>query len=174
MGAGLYLTMTSDRPHVTLARIAPQDIGQLSHFTLPPDQAGFADLPPVSMANAPDRDGHVILADGVPAGFFGIDTTYAAGHTFAPTGSIGVRMFMIDHAQQGRGIASAACRAMPAYLAAEYPQAPSCWLTVNCRNPGARTAYLRGGFRDTKELYLDGGFGPQHIMCLDLAQTAMT
>ena len=155
--------------YVTIEPIEAADIGRLSHFTLPPEQAGFADLPAKVMADTPARDGHVILADGEPAGFFAIDRDYGEAHDFAPAGCIGVRMFSVDHAQQGRGIASNACRAMKAYFRAQYPDAASCWLTVNCRNPGAKAAYLKGGFTDTGDLYLDGGFGPQHIMRLDLA-----
>lgn len=161
--------MTTLAPVVTLAPIAADEIGRLAHFSLPPDQAGFADLPAKVLADHPGREGHVILADGEPAGFFAIDTDYGAAHEFAPEGVIGVRMFSVDHAQQGRGIASAACGAMKAYFARAYPGVAQCWLTVNCRNPGARRVYEKGGFRDTGALYHGGGFGPQHIMVLDLA-----
>ncbi|OWU69916.1 hypothetical protein ATO3_21625 [Marinibacterium profundimaris] len=143
-------------------------MGRLSHFTLPPEQAGFADLPGKVLSDSPARDGHVILADGEPAGFFAIDRDYAETHDFADPGAIGLRMFSVDHAQQGRGIASAAARAMAGYFRDRYPGIGSCWLTVNCRNPGARAVYLKGGFTDTGALYHGGGFGPQHIMRLAL------
>lgn len=155
-------------PVVTIETIQAADIGRLAHFSLPPDQIGFSDLPANVLAADPDREGHVILADGTPAGFFAIDRDYGEKYDFAAPGSIGVRMFSVDHAMQGRGIASAACRAMTAYFRAHYPGVETCWLTVNCRNPAARRVYEKGGFVDTGELYLGGGFGPQHIMRLDL------
>ena len=37
--------MTTEHPVVTIEPIEAADIGRLSHFTLPPEQAGFADLP---------------------------------------------------------------------------------------------------------------------------------
>ncbi|CAN0590559.1 unnamed protein product, partial [Ectocarpus sp. 12 AP-2014] len=69
--------------NVTLEPIKAADLSRLSHFSLPPDQAGFADLPAQVLGDTPDRDGHVILADGTPAGFFAIDRDYAAAHDFA-------------------------------------------------------------------------------------------
>ncbi|QEW21514.1 putative acetyltransferase [Marinibacterium anthonyi] len=160
--------MTLRVPVVTIEPIQAADIGRLSHFSLPPEQSGFADHPSKVLAAGPARDGHVILADGTPAGFFAIDRDYGEKHDFAAPGAIGVRMFSVDHARQGQGIASAACRAMAGYFRAQYPGVATCWLTVNCRNPGARAVYLKGGFVDTGDLYLGGGFGPQHIMRLDL------
>jgi Acetyltransferases, including N-acetylases of ribosomal proteins len=154
---------------VTLSILPREDVNRLAGFSLPPDQAGFADLPTITMSTGAARDGHVILSDGKPVGFFAIDRDYADHHEFAPEGVIGLRQFMIDHAAQGKGHASAACRALKPYLQAQYPGAYACYLTVNCRNPNARKAYLKGGFFDTGALYLDGGFGPQHIMRLDLA-----
>ncbi|MFO7804729.1 MAG: GNAT family N-acetyltransferase, partial [Paracoccaceae bacterium] len=54
------------------------------------------------------------------------------------------------------------------YLRQHYPQARGIFLTVNLRNVGARDIYLRGGFNDTGEQYLEGGAGPQHILYLPL------
>ena len=156
------------RPAITLAPLPRDQIGRVDHFTLPPDQAPFS-AHPRDVMDAPDtRDGHVILADGQPAGFFAIDRDYPDHHDFAPEGTIGLRMFSVDHAQQGRGVASNGCRALAGYLAAQYPGTGSCYLTVNCRNADAYRVYIKGGFVDTGALYLGGGFGPQHIMCLDL------
>jgi len=39
-------------------------------------------------------------------------------------------------------------------------------LTVNHRNPAAIATYLKGGFAQTGQDYLDGPFGPQHVMVL--------
>ncbi|WP_136442677.1 GNAT family N-acetyltransferase [Pacificoceanicola onchidii] len=152
---------------ITIRPLPLSELHLTQGFNLPPDQAGFADMPMVSMRNPDGRDGHLIEYNGGPAGFFAIDRHYGAEQTYAPEGVIGLRMFLIDHAQQGKGVASGACRLLKTYLPQHY-DAPECWLTVNERNPGARKAYLNGGFVDTGEMYLDGGFGPQHILRLPL------
>jgi GNAT superfamily N-acetyltransferase len=77
-------------------------------------------------------------------------------------------MVMVDQAQQGKGIAKAMFAALPDHLRAGYPDATEAYLTVNCNNPRARHGYLTGGWGDTGDLYLDGGYGPQHVMRLSL------
>ncbi|MCA0043040.1 GNAT family N-acetyltransferase [Celeribacter litoreus] len=153
---------------LTLTPLPRDALPRVAGFSLPEDQAGFADLPTVTMATGAARDGHMILFGQTPVGFFAIDRDYAQTHEFAQEGSIGLRQFLIDHPHQGRGHAGSACLALSPYLRHHYPQAIDCYLTVNCRNPNARAAYLKGGFEDTGALYLDGGFGPQHILQLDL------
>ncbi len=153
---------------LTLTPLPRDALSRVAGFSLSEDQAGFANLPRVTMATGAARDGHVILSGETPVGFFAIDRDYAETHDFAPTGCIGLRQFLIDHAHQGQGHAGAACVALRPYLREHYPEAVACYLTVNCRNPNARAAYLKGGFEDTGALYLDGGFGPQHILRLDL------
>lgn len=154
---------------LTLAPLPADRPDLVAHITLPPEQHEFSDPPAVALATATGRrDGHLIEQDGQVAGFFAIDPDYPDAHDFAEKGSIGLRMFCVDHAQQGRGIASGACRLLRGYLAGRYPDADAVYLTVNHRNPGARRAYLKGGFTDTGQDYLDGGAGPQHIMRLPL------
>lgn len=152
---------------VEIEPLPASDLAQVAHFTLPPDQAPFADHPN-AVLETPGRDGHVILQDGRPVGFFAIEPGYGAAYDFAPDDAIGLRMFSINHADQGKGAATAAARALRTYLAARYPGHPTCYLTVNLKNPAARRVYEKGGFTDTGELYLDGGYGPQHVMRLDL------
>ena len=82
------------------------------------------------------------------------------------------RMFCIDARHQGRGLATQASRALGPYLAKQYPEAATVYLTVNHRNPGAKAAYLKGGFTDTGEDYLGGPSGPQYIMRLPLRTAA--
>lgn len=155
-------------PTVSIEPIARDQIGRLAHLTLPPEQIVFSGLPADVMNSPAARDGHMILADGRPVGFFAIDRDYDQTYDFAPAGVIGLRMFSVDHAYQGQGIASTACRMLAAYLPAHYPTANAVYLTVNHRNPGAKKAYLNGGFTDTGADYLDGGMGPQYIMRMDL------
>ncbi|AJE48001.1 GNAT family N-acetyltransferase [Celeribacter indicus] len=154
---------------VTISPLPRDALDRVAGFSLPPEQAQFSGLPARTMDDAPpDRDGHVIEEDGTPVGFFAIDRGYATAHEFAEAGALGLRMFLIDRRAQGRGIASAACRQLAGYLARAYPDRALCYLTVNCRNPHARRAYLNGGFTDTGALYHGGAIGPQHILRLAL------
>ena len=116
----------------------------------------------------PAVDLHAIVEGGRIVGFFKIDRRHPDAPPFAREGEIGLRGFLVDRAQQGRGIATAAVRALGGYLAARYPGAPSVVLTVNCADPAAVTCYRRGGFADTGEIHLGGRAGPQHIMRMPL------
>jgi len=157
---------------VTLSPLPAGRVDLIADLTLPPEQHEFSAPPAQALAKARGRrDGHLIREGDHTVGFFGIDPDYPEAHDFAEAGSIGLRMFSIDHRHQGRGIASAACRLLRDYLRQEYPQAHACYLTVNHRNPRARAAYLAGGFIDTGADYLGGGAGPQHILRLALADT---
>lgn len=158
----------AQRPKITLQPLPRADIARVAHFRLPPEQIQFSAHPTDVMNTPGARDAHIILADNHPAGFFAIDRDYAPHHDFAPDSALGLRMFSVDHSRQGQGVASNGCRALKSYLATQYPEWNNCYLTVNCRNPDAHRVYEKGGFVDTGTLYLGGGFGPQHIMRLDL------
>ncbi|UXH99901.1 GNAT family N-acetyltransferase [Photobacterium sp. TY1-4] len=109
---------------------------------------------------------HVIVSDGHVVGFFLIDTTYANNYEFAEPGSLGLRAYLIDQQYQGQGFGKLAVQQLNGFLAQAYPQFQQMYLTVNCKNPGAKHCYLSGGFEDTGSLYLGGAAGPQHIMKL--------
>lgn len=112
--------------------------------------------------------GHVIQLDKNIIGFFLIDTSYSSNYEFCETGSIGLRSFFIDHRYQGHGYGKQVTQLLRDYLAPNYPNNHSVYLTVNCKNPAAKHCYEQGGFVDTQELYHGGDFGPQHILKLDL------
>ncbi|NMH63675.1 GNAT family N-acetyltransferase [Shewanella salipaludis] len=107
---------------------------------------------------------HVIKSNDVIVGFFKLDTAYPANYRFCPEGSLGLRAFAIDKNQQGKGIGTAAVKALFSYLKTHYSNYGSIYLTVNCKNPGAVACYQKGGFEDTNEQYLGGAAGPQYIM----------
>ncbi|RXJ73185.1 GNAT family N-acetyltransferase [Veronia nyctiphanis] len=107
---------------------------------------------------------HVITSDGNVVGFFKLDTLYPSQYSFSPEGSLGLRSFVVDRNQQGKGIGKQAVKALFPYLKENYSQYHAIYLTVNCKNPGAFNCYQKGGFIDTHEKYLGGPHGPQHIM----------
>ncbi|MEJ2021921.1 MAG: GNAT family protein [Maritimibacter sp.] len=154
---------------ISIAPISREDIDRVAHFHLPPEQMQFSAHPLDVMKTPESRDAHVIYDGEVPVGFFAIDRDYALTHDFTEPGALGLRMLSVNHADQGRGIASEASRLLSSYLHDHYPDRQQCYLTVNCRNPGAYRAYEKGGFVDTGELYHGGPVGPQHIMRLQLA-----
>lgn len=153
---------------VTLRRLNDADRAAYSTIALPPEQETFGGRPEAAFDDLPDHmDLYGIETVDGPAGVFRIDRGYGA-YDFAAQGEVGLRYFIVDHRQQGRGIAAAALGHLPDMLRRDYPDAPSIALTVNCRNLGAYRVYERAGFKDTGALYLGGGAGPQHVMRMGL------
>lgn len=159
---------------IRLLPLGPYDANRVAHIRVAPEQVKFSGTPSDAFATAePGVDLHAIALDGGPlVGFFKIDTAYTTRMGFAAPGELGLRGFLIDRESQGQGLATAATRALPAYLAERYPDAPAIMLTVNCANPAAIACYLKGGFADTGQIYAGGGAGPQHVMRMVLKADA--
>ncbi|MFY2508900.1 GNAT family N-acetyltransferase [Vibrio pectenicida] len=111
---------------------------------------------------------HVIKNNDKIIGFFKIDTAYSESFPFCPKNSLGLKAFAIDIDSQGQGIGTQVVKKLLPYLEANYPEYKSVYLTVNCKNPAAKSCYQKGGFLDPQQLYLGGEAGPQHIMYANL------
>ena len=109
-----------------------------------------------------------ILRDALPVGFFALDHDDPICAYTAPEASVALRAFFVDARWQREGIASAALRALPAFVAPLHPGAGCVVLTVNVSNPVAVRLYERAGFVDTERLHLGGTSGPQHVLVLPL------
>ena len=154
---------------ITLAPLGPGDLPRVAHIRVAPEQEVFAGTVAEAFDTDPARfDLHVIEADSVAVGLFKIDRDYRRSIPIAAPGALGLRAFMIDRDRQGQGIATAAVRALPGYLARQYPQARAVDLTVNHANGAARTCYLKGGFADTGQDWLEGRAGPQDLLRMEL------
>lgn len=154
---------------ITLERLGREDIARVAHIAVLPVQEPFCgSIRGHFEKHEPFCDFHAVMRDGHAVGFFKIDRDFAASHSFAHPGELGLRGMMIDAGEQGRGTGKAAMQALAPYLAAEYPTAPLVVLTVNIMNAAARSIYLAGGFHDMGELYYGGRLGPQHILRLRL------
>jgi RimJ/RimL family protein N-acetyltransferase len=160
---------------ITLAPLGPGDLPRVAHIRVAPEHEVFAGT--VEEAFAEDRarfDLHVIEADGVPVGLFKIDRDYRRTIPIATPGALALRAFMIDRDRQGEGIATSAVRALPGYLSRQYPEARTVDLTVNHANGAARACYLKGGFADTGQDWLEGRAGPQDLLRMELADGRAT
>lgn len=162
---------------ITLAPLGPGDLPRVAHIRVAPEQEVFAGTVAEAFTEAFETDParfdlHVIEADGQAVGLFKIDRDYRQTIPIAAPGALGLRAFMIDRERQGQGIATAAVRALPAYLSRHYPDARAVELTVNHANGAARACYLKGGFADTGQDWLQGRAGPQDLLRMDLRGAA--
>ncbi|SEA85621.1 GNAT family N-acetyltransferase [Alkalimonas amylolytica] len=140
----------------------PPELWQLK---VAPDQQDF--VLPISCIIAeqqPNEHFQLVHHQQQLAGFFLLDTGYSQQHAFAEPSDLGLRSFFIDQQAQGRGIASAVLRQLPAYCRQQFPGFKRLVLTVNCRNQSAARLYQKHGFADSGQLYLGGSAGPQHIL----------
>ncbi len=158
---------------VSIRRIAEADYSNLIELRVTADQEKYVGTVQELLDNLlEDKQSHlhphVILAGEQIVGFFNIDINYSDTYKFTHNRELGLRAFLIGSEYQGKGYAKLATAALKQYLMNEYPNFTSITLTVNCQNPNAYKAYLKGGFVDAEELYHGGEAGPQHIMRMEL------
>lgn len=154
---------------ITIEPMSEQYTPAVLNLTLAEDQKAFVGETSDVLSNL--QDGvypFVVLAGATVVGFFMIDTQYDSRYDFADSASIGLRNYFIGEVFQGKGYAKQTLQALPNVLREQFSSFSSVYLTVNCRNPIAKSCYLKGGFVDTETLYLGGSHGPQHIMRFDL------
>lgn len=154
---------------LSLRPVSETDFDLVRNIEVEPDQTRFSGTVAQAFEDAEEGvDFHALLEDGQPVGFFKLDRLYHEQYSFALPQDLGLRAFMIDRRCQGRGLATAMVKLMPAYVPQHYPDRHAVILTVNLQNPAAIACYLKGGFTDTGEIYPHGMAGPQHIMRLPL------
>ncbi|HEY0505114.1 MAG TPA: GNAT family N-acetyltransferase [Lysobacter sp.] len=123
----------------------------------------------------PMSEAMAVYADDDVVGFYRLDFAPNAvvGRSLGAPG-VGLRAFVIDRQQQGRGYGAQAMRACCEDLRQRHPDRALLVLTVNVANPAAIAAYLRAGFIDTGELFHGGSSGAQHIMLHSLRPAPTT
>lgn len=150
---------------IQIEKLADSHTAGVQAVTLAAEQVKFAGTADEFIADTSvSIHRYIIKLDSVVVGFFKIDTDYSAQFDFCTKNALGLRAFAIDLRQQGQGVGSASVQALLPFLQEHYPSYDAIYLTVNCKNPGARACYLKGGFIDTGEHYLGGLAGPQYIM----------
>ena len=154
---------------IKLEKLNASEITEVRSIAVHDDQVKFVGTAKEFLA---DKNGathlHVIKHNGQVVGCFKIDLAYAESYDFCTEGSIGLRAFLIDAKQQGRGLGILAVKALLPYLKENYANYPRIYLTVNCKNPAALACYQKAGFHEAGEYYLGGAAGPQHIMYWDI------
>src|SRR5687768_6777407 len=101
---------------ITLMPYLPEHQHQLSQFYLPDTQTPFSALPDESLKYCrEDCDRHpiVILAKGIPVGFFVLHIGENITRFTSDKKAILLRGFLIDQKHQGKGIAKKALQILP-------------------------------------------------------------
>ncbi len=156
---------------VTLQSFQPGHAAALRALTLPTAQADFTTHPAElldSVPGDPQRQLITVLRGGEVAGAFVLAVGASRDRylTAPDPDAVALSSLSVDAAQQGRGVGTAAMRALPGLVRALYPQARRVILVVNQRNPGARRVYEKAGFQVTATR--EGRIGPQWVMTLPL------
>ncbi|MEZ9884225.1 N-acetyltransferase family protein [Vibrio splendidus] len=150
---------------ITIERLEESHVALVQAIQLAHEQVKFAGTAAEFLLDGSETTHfHVIKSDNEVVGFFKLDIAYAEHYEFCPEGSIGLRAFVLDKNQQGKGLGTGTVKALFPYLKANYSAYESIYLTVNYKNPAAFNCYQKGGFEDTNQQYLGGAAGPQSIM----------
>ncbi|MFD1299138.1 GNAT family N-acetyltransferase [Lysobacter gummosus] len=173
------MTAATDRP-IPAAEPAPVRVSVVSPMLAPavralqvaPEQLQFVGDTSYNLDQTrldPNSEAMAVLAGERVVGFYRLDFSVAAiaGRALGEP-SVGLRAYVIDRREQGRGYGTAAMIACAQDLRRRYPERRLLALTVNVRNRAAYGVYLKAGFADTGELYHGGSAGPQHLMLLRL------
>ena len=150
---------------ITIERLEESHVALVQAIQLTDEQVKFAGTAAEFLLDGSETTHlHVIKSNNEVVGFFKLDIAYADSYEFCPEGSIGLRAFVLDKNQQGKGLGTGTVKALFPYLKANYSAYESIYLTVNCKNPTAFNCYQKGDFEDTNEQYLGGAAGLQFIM----------
>ncbi|KZN62445.1 hypothetical protein N473_19520 [Pseudoalteromonas luteoviolacea CPMOR-1] len=150
---------------ITITKLCDRYLEQVKRVQIEQDQIEFAGTASEFLEEICDTTHlHVIKHQEEVIGYFKLDLAYAQKYDFCPEDGVGIRAFVIDKGQQGKGFGKQAAAALFSFLKAFYPQFNQICLTVNCRNTLAYECYKKAGFTDTGEKYLGSPAGPNYIM----------
>lgn len=154
---------------IEIRKVSDSDLSELFELKVADNQIKYVGVISELLDDLPNTlHSHVILDGEAIIGFFNIDTAYSTNYEFTNENELGLRAFFIDVRKQGKGYGRLASQALKPYLSSKYRSYSSIALTVNCKNPNAYEAYVKGGFTDTGELFHGGKAGPQNIMRMTL------
>ena len=168
--------MMSSAVSVYVTPVKPSMCSAVRALQVRPGQGAYAGDAALNLASAqddPQSEAMAVIADDGVVGFYRLDFTHNAiigRHLGAP--SVGVRAFLIDARQQGRGIGQRAAVALCEDVRRRHPDRRLLLLLVHCRNLAGIAVYRKAGFIDTGELFGGGRAGPQHLMLRSLQAAA--
>ena len=150
---------------ILISKLNSSDVMYVKNIQLAEEQIKFAGIAE-DFLNDKSETMHlyVIKLNQLVVGYFKIDIAYSSQYEFCPEDVIGLRSFVIDKKQQGKGIGTKAVEALLLYVKEAYGNYSAIYLTVNCQNPGAKKCYEKAGFENVDSKYLGGAAGPQYIM----------
>jgi ribosomal protein S18 acetylase RimI-like enzyme len=152
-------------------RVAPVTADMHAAITalrVKPGQEAYAGDPALGLRLAledPQGEAMAVLDGDVVVGFYRLDFSANAviGRGIGAP-AVGLRAFVIDARQQGRGIGARATLALCADIERRHPRRRLVLLLVHCRNTAGIAAYRGAGFVDSGQLLAGGSAGPQHLM----------
>ncbi|WP_342603772.1 GNAT family N-acetyltransferase [Peribacillus sp. FSL E2-0159] len=150
----------------TLTPYLPEHLHGLSQFYLPDTQTPFSALPEESLKYCrEDCERHpiVILAEGIPVGFFVLHIGENITLFTNDKKAILLRGFLVDQKHQGKGIAKKALQILPEFAKGIFPNKDSIILAVDVMNVIAKTLYAKLGYQDTG-IRKEGRSGLMEIM----------
>ncbi|GMA14125.1 N-acetyltransferase [Deinococcus metallilatus] len=160
-------------PAVTVQPVSAATRAAVLALRVHPEQVRFSGEMPglLQAAEADPRSVPMLVQAGEEVvGAFRLDfTPGAVARRDFGAPSVGLRAFFIDRERQGGGLGTGALHALANWLRHHHPEIRLLALSVNQRNPAARRAYEKAGFRVDGEPYLGGRAGPQDVLVLDLA-----
>lgn len=154
---------------LSISPLSQDDFEQVAAITLHDSQIPFAGTAQEFLAaDNPTIPRFVVKQGEQVIGYFRLDLDFSIAHSFCTADDIGLRTFVIDQKHQGKGFGGQAMKALAPFVAVHFPEKENIYLTVNYRNPSAKTCYEKAGFKSQSEPYLGGPVGPQHIMFIKI------
>lgn len=132
--------------------LSPSEQAAVSALVVTSQQVEFAGTVERSVESCKaDRSNQVaglaILRNQVVVGFLVLKRGTSAP-SWADPAAATVSALRVDLSHQGQGIGSAALKALPSWVAENWPESPLLALSVDEENHSARSAYVRAGFVD--------------------------
>jgi RimJ/RimL family protein N-acetyltransferase len=142
----------------------------LNAFDLAEDQKKFTAMPSDALKiceEDPSRNPVVIMASGVPVGFFVLHAGENIRDFTANPNAMVIRALSINRKEQGKGYAKEAMLQLLAFVPTHFPEINELILAVNFKNEPAKKLYEKAGFQDRGQIK-HGPVGPQYVLHYEL------
>jgi len=160
-----YATSIQGSMMITFEKLVKAHESAILAIQLSENHVKFASTPQAFLSDStPQIDKVVVRYKGEVVGFFKLDLNYSEYFDFCSGNALGFRTLALDSRMQGKGLGTECMKQLAIYVERNYEMRDYIYLTVNCKNIGAKVCYEKAGFEDTGKLYLNGPAGPQHIM----------